>query len=218
MSSITDLSCNDTTPAEASDPDMKALREFLLKIPQGPIGDTKELEHLLARCWDQLEGGNAESMQPYKLRGRMEEVSWQPPILTFRIERHGRTACGSSRADLHEWIVDTEACAASWCPAGHRQLRPANPRLDVAPLAKEIATAIFGHQADERLSWKNDGSVIVKIGRIIPPESAPNATIEGRRKRLSTALDEELLPAGWVKIRRNAYRPTEAVAAPNAGT
>jgi len=44
-----------------------------------------------------------------KLLGRMEEVLWSPPDLTFSIERHGAAALGSSRAELQEWMIDVVA-------------------------------------------------------------------------------------------------------------
>jgi hypothetical protein len=37
-------------------------------------------------------------MTGQKLLGRMEEVVWEPPILSFTVERHGGTVQGSSRA------------------------------------------------------------------------------------------------------------------------
>ena len=49
--------------------------------------------------------------------GRMEKVEWQPPYLTFSIERHGATVKGSTRAELQNWQVDTS----------HRSLNPNEP-------------------------------------------------------------------------------------------
>jgi hypothetical protein len=45
---------------------------------------------------------------------RAEELSWNPPILSFTIERHGATARGSSRAELHEWTVNLHEGTAHW--------------------------------------------------------------------------------------------------------
>lgn len=192
--------------------DSENLRELLRTIPPGPIVDTKELESGLAKCWHQLEGSDAESMEGSKLRARMEDVVWQPPVLTFRIERHGGTVQGSSRADLHEWIVDVEAGTAKMLNAGHRQLKPANPPLKVGPLATRVASAIVGRQLDECLQWRPDGTVQVKINLVIPDDSVLPETTRKRRKRFRSALEGELSAAGWVTVRPNVYRP-QAVSA-----
>src|SRR5262249_18422811 len=57
------------------------------------ISDKTRLEHYLAECWEELEA-NDSSLAGYKLLGRMEDVSWTPPRLTFTIERHGRHGHG----------------------------------------------------------------------------------------------------------------------------
>ena len=75
-----------------------------------------------------------EAMEPYKLN-RMEKAEWQPPILSFVVERHGGTALGSTRADLQHWTVNVETKEANCHIAGHRQLEPMQPRMDVKPLA-----------------------------------------------------------------------------------
>lgn len=43
------------------------------------------------------------------------------------------------------------------------------PRLDVGPLADEIAQRILtGNRRDPRLAWKPNGSVVVKTGTVLP--------------------------------------------------
>jgi hypothetical protein len=64
-------------------------------IQPGPISNTGELERLLAACWDELTGDDG-GMEAYKLLNRMEDVAWNPPLLTFVIERHGGTARGQN--------------------------------------------------------------------------------------------------------------------------
>ena len=90
---------------------------------------------------------------------------------------------------------------------GHKQLSPMAPRLGVRPLAETVARLILEHQVDDRLQWRNDGSVLVQISRIIPTGSAVAQTLAGRRKRLNQAVDNLLARAGWQRVRLNVYRP-----------
>jgi hypothetical protein len=80
------------------------LQSYLATIPPGTIADTAELEGLLATCWDDFSGDHG-GMEGRKLLGRMEDVAWNLPLLTFTIERHGGTALGSTRATLQEWVM-----------------------------------------------------------------------------------------------------------------
>src|SRR3990172_4427109 len=84
-----------------------ALRAFLTSLPPGRVREETldKLEHLLVDSWDELDGSHLEGMRAYKLVGRMEEVEWRPPTLSFTIERHGGVMYGSSRAELQEWYV-----------------------------------------------------------------------------------------------------------------
>ena len=92
---------------------------------------------LLREAWPDLEGSDQEGMAPYKLtEDRIEKPAWEPPVLTFVIERHGGTAQGSSRADLQTWVVDLDAGTANPEITGRRQLRPMSPRLDVRAIAR----------------------------------------------------------------------------------
>ena len=52
--------------------------------------------------------------------------------------------------------------------AGHRQLSPMANRVDVAPIADEIAELIVGGVIDDRLRWLGDGRVRVHMGNIFP--------------------------------------------------
>jgi hypothetical protein len=58
--------------------------------------------HLLANCWHELEGAGQTAMQARKL-DRAEDVSWNPPVLSFTIERHGMSTdhrCNSAHGRL----------------------------------------------------------------------------------------------------------------------
>ena len=132
-----------------------------------------------------------------KLLGRMEDVTWEPPILAFAVERHGRTVAGSSRADLQGWTVNTEQKTIFCEPLGCRQVRPIQPRLKVEPLFEEIVRLIVAKHEDDRLQWHGDGSVKVLVSKIIPADSAVKQTLAGRRKRFREKLVERLEAEGW---------------------
>jgi hypothetical protein len=189
---------------------MKDLLQHLSSIQPGSITDTVHLEPLLAASWHEFDGGDAQGMAGDKLHGRMNDVVWVPPLLTFTIERHGGTVHGSSRAERHEWTLDVHARTADGVRIGHKQLRPMARRLDVRPLAELVARLILDRQVDNRLRWENDGSVRVQIGKILPAGSAVQQTLQGRRKRFSKALDGLLVRAGWQCVRPNVHRPPAA--------
>jgi len=170
---------------------MEALRSYLNSIPPGQIQDASMLEQLLAACWHEF-GGDDGAMAGYKLRGRMEEVQWNPPILSFRIERHGGAAMGSTRAEIQHWELDIDQEVRSLRHVGGRQLRPMTPGLNVKPLAEEVADLIERRQEDERLKWYSDDRVRVVLAKILPAGSAVQQTLAGRRKRFWKALDERL--------------------------
>jgi hypothetical protein len=158
-------------------------------------------------CWDQFKGSRAEGMDGAKLYGRIEDPAWQPPVLSFKIERHGGTVNGSTRADVHLWSVDLDAMAAKCEALGQRQLKPMQARLDVRPIAEELAGMIRSRQEDERLRWARDGSVRVLQSKVLPRGSAVAQTLQGRRRRLDSALGDLLRGAGWSRIRSNTYAP-----------
>ena len=147
-------------------------------------------------------------MEDYKLLGRMEDVTWDPHILTFKIERHGGTVMGSSRAEFQRWKVDVNKMTVGYEISGHRQIHPMVKRLDVRPIAEEIVQLILDKKEDERLKWKQD-RVTINIGKIKELEagSALPQTLAGRRKRFRTVVDELLVEkAGWIKTSPNNYR------------
>jgi hypothetical protein len=170
---------------------------FLAKILPGPIARTAELERLLAECWDELAGGDGGGMKGYKLLGRMKSLSWDQPKLAFEIERHGGTVQGSSTAEVQHWTVTVDQKTAAFGTGKYHQVRPRQPSLEVQPLVEEVARRITARQEDDRLVWRDDGSVKVLISRIIPKGSAVKQTLAGRRKRFWMALVERLRAEGW---------------------
>ena len=102
---------------------LEQLREHLGRISAGPIADGHEIESLLYDCWDEFVGIDAEGMNSDKL-GRTENLSWDPPCLTFEIERHGGTVLGSSRAEIHQWDLDIEEMTATMSNMASMSLKP----------------------------------------------------------------------------------------------
>ena len=95
----------------------QALRDYLNAHRHDPMSDQEELVRLLAQVWPSLAGASDEAMAGWKL-DRMEDVSWEPPLLSFRIERHGGTRLGSTRASMQIWTIDLDAGTATCKVAG----------------------------------------------------------------------------------------------------
>lgn len=184
---------------------LTALRTYVCQNGLGAIANLDVLERHLMECWDEISGSEAEGMESHKLSGRIEHAEWRPPTIVFKIERHGATVQGSSRAELHRWQIDLDTVSATCEKAGFRQLTKMAARLDVKPMAEEIANLIFEKITDERLNWNADGSVRVAIGKILPDDSAASQTLAGRRKRFRNALESMLEVKGWSRIRANHY-------------
>jgi hypothetical protein len=189
---------------------MEQLLAHLGSLPPGQIADVGQLAALLRNCWDQFVGSDAEGMEPGKLLGRMEKTSWDPPVLSFTLERHGGTVLGSSRAELQRWEVNVETRSATCGTCGHRQLTSMQPKLNVKPLAEEIVGLILEGRHDNRLKWNADGSVRVVIGKVegLQSGSAVQQTLAGRRRRVREEVERLLTSHGWHEVRTNVYAPT----------
>jgi hypothetical protein len=165
----------------------------------GPVAETTELERVLTDVWGDLHSDD-DSMGGHKLAGRLEQVEWHPPLLTFTIERHGGTVRGSTRGELQHWTVDVRAGTATSRRAGHRQLAPMAERLDVTPLVDEVARSIVEGRAHGCVRRLADGRVHVVVARLFPDSSGFKRTVQGRRKRFREALIERLRANGWTHL------------------
>jgi len=183
---------------------MDELRDYLKNLEPGPVEETTHLERLLAEVWDDLGGDNG-GMAGHKLIRRMEHVEWHPPVLTFTIERHGWTVLGSTRAELQRWSVDLDLGTATCVRVGSRQLLWMAERVDVGPIADEVAHKIASGEADDRLRWLDDERVRVVMVRIFPERSGYKRTVQGRRRRLREALIERLSTKGWAHLGKSTF-------------
>jgi len=180
---------------------VKNLEAFLAKLSTGPISDTSKLESLLMDCWDDFSGSGEGGMKAYKLSGRIEQPTWQPPLLSFKIERHGGTVQGSSRAEMQRWTVDTVLKTSRVAEAGYRQLTPRQPNWTKAAATKaaqKVSDLINHRSEDELLTWLRNGGVRVMISKIVPDDAAAQ-TVSGRRKRFWKCLDDLLGPS-WSRV------------------
>jgi hypothetical protein len=184
---------------------MSQLHDYLSALPPGPIEDRAELVRHLQACWDGLRGSNRSAMATWKLN-RLEDPRWEPPLLSFAVERHGAmVGGGSTRAEMQRWVVDLRSATTRIEGTGRRQLRPSAARLDVRPLVEEIACLVAERAIDERLSWSDEGHAVrVAIGKVIPADGFQQ-TIAGRRKRFRAALDSRMAEMGW-ETAPTAYR------------
>lgn len=129
--------------ARMASPAIRKLLTRLESVAPGPILDPAHIEGLLASCWEEFAGSHQEGMTSDKLSGRMEKLIWTPPVLSFEIERHGGTKLGSTRAENHRWEVNLETRIATCNRVGYRLVKPMQSRVNVEPIAVEIAELIF---------------------------------------------------------------------------
>jgi len=186
-------------------PAIEALRVYLTVIPAGAIKDTDELASLLGSCWDDLSGDKPTDITAFKVSSRLEQAHWQPPLITFIVERHGAiVAGGSKRAECQGWVVDIEAASVRRDLINRSRLVvPQDKPLDVKPLVAEVVNAILNNQPHKAVVRKSDALFKVEVAEIIPSTVA--ATTSKRRKRFWEALDESMLKHGWQRQGRFVY-------------
>jgi hypothetical protein len=179
---------------------LDALKSYLRSQLPGLLAEEDQIEPLLVSAWDELEGSADGGMESYKLKSRMEKIAWNPPILSFQIERHGGTVNGSVYAEMQQWDVDCEKGVANYdkFSSHRRQVAAKSPPLKVAPIAKEIADVIRRGVADDRVKWLSSSEAKVLISEVIP-DWAAKQTVSGRRKRFYNALQHELAETSWTK-------------------
>ena len=176
------------------------LKAYLSSVPEL---DAAEISKFLASCWDQFRGGRETDMRAGKFKRGIEQPIWRVPFLEFLIERHPQTVYGSKRGTVQKWRVDLETLTADIASEKLRQVYPMDKRLDVKPIAAELAQAIITGQTDERVKRMPDGSVRLNVALIIPKTNAQTTT--SRRRRLRRNLVDLLAPHGLQELRPNVY-------------
>ena len=180
------------------------LRTLLESIPMGPIESDhfEDAVSLLANAWPELDGAGATGMNAEKITtDRVEKLSWDPPVLSFRIERHGATVNGSSRAHVYPWWVDVEDGTAAVGDPTPRQKRPNAPAFDAGQAANEVIRLVVAGAgvSDPRLTWKNGACVKVNLSVLIP-DGGPAQTAQGRRKRFRAKFEPLMTQEGWRRV------------------
>jgi hypothetical protein len=183
----------------------EVLKSQLFELPAGAVTKMERIAALLAGCWREFMWSSSERMHAGKL-GRMEMLRWDPPVLSFTIERHGAIGVGSTRAEIQQWRVNidrkTAQCERS---RNYRQARPRAEGVRIEPVARELADSIIAGRADQRLKWQGDETVRILMTKIFPSGSGYMQTVTGRRKRLRETLGTLLVAGGWQELRRDVY-------------
>jgi hypothetical protein len=180
------------------------LTRLLSKRPAGPLEDTSTIEILLADDWHRLSGSDQAGMQGYKLKNRMKNATWAPPELAFEIERHGGTALGSVRAELHRWIINVNSGSAVMAPVGYRPVKPAAAPIVEDALTTTICRLIVDGKKSRPLQWFPDRRVRLKVGLVIP--DGVKQTVSSRRKRFRKRLETVLATNGWFPVGQYTYK------------
>jgi hypothetical protein len=169
-----------------------------------PASISDELFKYVVASWNEFSGSRITKMDPRKiLRDEgPEEVTWNPPCLSFVIDRHGGAGLGSTRAEKQQWTLNLEKRTADQMLIGYRQLRPNAPKLDVKPLAEDVCKAVQeGPSSTSRLVsdgiifWKSDDELTVFHGKIIG--GGYQRTVSSRRKRFIADLKAKIELIGW---------------------
>jgi hypothetical protein len=196
---------------------MSTFRELATVLQNTPAGlvaaETRdEVVKLLVKCWSEFAGSTDSSMAPWKLErdGGATDIAWNPPVLTFIVERHGATVLGSTRAEKQRWRLNLQNKTAEHCSDGFRQLYRTAPRLNVKPIVVRVFEAVRqGPRSNSELVskgilvWEDDDQILVRHGILIPDNSYAMTT-SGRRRRFRAELTRLLAADGWqfVEVRR----------------
>lgn len=174
---------------------LESLNQFLEGVTPGKLADevASHVEGLLADTWGSFEGWDEGGMDAHKLIGRTERMTWDPPVLSFDLERHGAVVLGSKYAEIQAWAVDLEGRRAGFDVEGRRLIEPIQARVDCTALAAELAPLMISGADDPRLEWSAEGRVRVPPSRVFP--AAAKQTTAGRSRRLRKELGKHL--EGW---------------------
>jgi hypothetical protein len=171
-----------------------AVNELRAYLGTSGTSDAASVLRLLGSAWDAL-GLTAVEWDSNRVY-RAEALEWDDPVLRFKVERHGGTVLGSTRADLYTYEVDLDRHTFECTGGTHRQLYKMNPRMDARKVATQAWEVIEGGQDHAWVKKRYpDGRVELAIGQVVPAD-VPKQTLAGRRKRFRDAMGTEA-PPGW---------------------
>ena len=190
---------------------LQNLNQHLTSLPAGPISDEEAVRFLLYKAWDDLNIKSHSGFYKEKHIDRTVNLAWDPPSLTFIIERHGGFVQGSSRAEIQSWVVDVQSFCAEHTVSSAKQMRPASPRINMAQIVARLIAAISEETEDPwiKLLHEDRSQFKLNIAQIIP-DQGPTKTVGARRKRLNRDLERELSAAGWRQEKPNHYKKVVA--------
>jgi hypothetical protein len=183
---------------------MRTLRVLLRRNGPGPIFDVEAARNALSDAWDECAGGDRTKLGAYSVASA-QKLEWNPPLLTFLVDRHGGAAFGPSGAERQSWTIDLDAQTAEVVTTVYWQLRPGTPAFGVGAAARGIAVAVAAGAARPGLVWSSPESVRVILSAFMPP--GPMRTTDVWRKRLRIALDAEMDGLGWTRTGSVYTRP-----------
>ena len=135
--------------------------------------------------------GHDHGLSMDKLRvDRVENLRREDDLVRFEIERHGETVRGSSRGQVHHWVIDTRR-RERWIEM--KTVRQVSERAKPVVIDQYVKPILDGiESADPRVvSSRANGSVRINIEALIP-NVGYRQTVQGRRRRLRMRLNEEL--------------------------
>jgi hypothetical protein len=190
---------------------IQKLAALLQNVPAGlvPDGISAAVLNALADCWTEFRGSTDTKMEFWKVvrDGGPKDLTWNQPILSFTIERHGAMVLGSSRAAKQHWLVDIAEKSADSETIGYRQLYPSARRVDVKAIATSICEDVqkgpdSGSTLISRgiLIWKTNNEIEIKHGKLIP-NNGYMQTISGRRQRFRADLKIKMGTIGWSLVK-----------------
>ena len=162
---------------------------------------------LLGACWSMFDGSNRTKMDGGKLY-RAEKLSWNPPLLSFEIERHGAMFYGSTRAEVQDWEVNLEKKDVIIWNTRRIQKYPAQERVNFQKTAAELAKIMKARKPDRRIKYHKDGRVRVFASKVFPESF--DQTNANRSRRLREELRKILEPEGWSFLGYGVYYPPDA--------
>jgi len=179
---------------------LDALRQFVSSLPKNAVVDGAvgaQFRERLVAAWGYL-AGSKEQLTSADMLDRAEQLTWEPPFVTFVLERHFWQLEGRSRAELHHWVVNVDTGTADIKRTGYRQVSPNSPKIDTKRLATETAQRIVAGEEHHSLEWRDNHTyVVILIGKLIP--QTITETTYHRRKRFRAQIEEVMRQHGWTR-------------------